>query len=102
MRAHEFAQGLRHREGEQEMRPGQLALELALQPRLSLVVLAAWTMPVAAGAGDDMGLTAGQAVIQRGSGLLAAAALDGADHLLVIVGHRLGKARKVVRRVLTK
>ena len=56
MRAQERAQGLGHREGEQEVMPGHLARLLALQPGLRLGVLAARTVSVAAGAGHHMGL----------------------------------------------
>jgi len=66
---------------------GQLAPELALQPGLGLVMLAARAVSVAAGTGDQMGLAAILAVVERVAGLIGPTALNGADHLLVIGGH---------------
>jgi hypothetical protein len=80
MRAKECAQTLRHGEGEHEVMPGQLALELTLQPGLCLVMLAARAVSVAATARDQMGLAAFLAVIQHVAGLIGATAHDRADH----------------------
>ena len=102
MRAQERAQGLGHGEGEHEVMPGHLAPLLALQPGLRLGVLATWTVSVAAAAGHHMGLAAGLAVIQRAAGRRGATALDGANHLVVVSRHRFGKAREVVRAVITE
>src|SRR5215831_8525350 len=47
MRAHKGTQGLRDSEGEEEVRPRELLVQVVLEPLLSFMMLALGTVPVA-------------------------------------------------------
>ena len=88
MAAQERAQRFGDGEGQHEMMAGQLAGQLALQPRLGLVMLTARAMPIAAAAWHHMRLGAGAALIERAAGLRAATPADRPDHFLLVPGDR--------------
>src|SRR5712691_2870760 len=97
MRADEGSQRLRDREGEEEVRPGQLLLEVVCEPLLGFMLLTLWTVPVATGMVDAVVLTTAVALIEAVAVMAALALLDGADDLAVCEG-QMGVALQVLGR----
>jgi hypothetical protein len=95
MRADEGSQGLRDREGYQEVWPGQLFVEVVLKPLLGFVLLTLGAVPVAAGMLDTVVSPTGWARIEAMAVVAAAALLDGAEDLAVCKG-QLGVALQVL------
>lgn len=86
-------------EGEQEMMARQLAPHLLFEPLPALVVLATWTMPVTAAAGDDVNLAAVFALVDDRAVGLGSALADGIDDLVVFCGHALAITPEVLGAV---
>ena len=86
MRADEGSQRLRDREGEEEVRPGQLLLEVVFKPLLGFVLLALGAVAVTAGMMDAVVSPTGLALIEAMTIVPALALLDGADDLAVCDG----------------
>lgn len=99
MRAQASAQPLGHGEGEHEVVGGKLAPELARQPRVRLVPLAARTVTVAAAARQLVGGATALALIEDRPGRLATASADRLDQLGMGMRTRLAEARQVGRAV---
>jgi len=83
MRAKKRAEGLRHGEGEEEVRPGQLCVQVVLEPLLGCMLLTLGTVPVAAGMIDAVVLATTLALREAVAVVSALALLDGADDLAV-------------------
>src|SRR5262245_52293475 len=88
MRADEGMQGVRDREGEEEVWPWELLVQVVLEPLLGLMLLALGTVPVATGMLDAMVSATGWALIEAVAVCTAAALLNGADDLAVRGGER--------------
>jgi hypothetical protein len=84
--ADEGTQGLRDREGHQEVWPGQLFVEVVLEPLLGFVLLTLGTMAVATGMVHAVLPPTCWARIEAVAIVAALAVLDGADHLTVYSG----------------
>jgi hypothetical protein len=93
---------LGHGEGEQEVLAGQLARSLPLQPLMALPLLAARTVPVTAGAMDDVPLPAPVAHIQGRPCGLGMAIGNRGDDVLVGLGHGRSEPVEVGRPVRAK
>ncbi len=87
MPTQEGAQRFGHGEGEHEVLAGQLARSVPLQPLMALPLLAAGTVPVAAGAMDHVPLATRFADVEGRTGSLGMAVGNGRDYLLVGRGH---------------
>jgi hypothetical protein len=83
MRADEGSEGLRHGEGEQEVGPRELLVQLMLKPLLGFMLLTLGTMPVATGMIDAVVSPTGLALIEAVAVVTTLALLDGADDLAV-------------------
>ena len=83
MRAKKRAEGLRDGEGEEEVRPGQLLVQVVLEPLLGFLLLTLGTVPVAAGMIDTVVLATTLALIEAVAVVPALALLDGTDDLAV-------------------
>jgi hypothetical protein len=80
--AAEGTPGLRDREGHQEVRPGQLVVEVILEPRLGLVLLTLGTVAVAPGMVHTGLPPTCWARLEAVAVVAALAVWDGADHLM--------------------
>jgi len=83
MRADEGSQRLRDGEGEEEVRPGQLFVQVGLEPLLGFMLLTLWAVPVATGMIDAVLLATTLALREAVAVMSALALLDGADDLAV-------------------
>ena len=83
MRADKGTQGLRDREGEEEVRPGKLLLEVACEPLLGCMLLTLGTVAVATGMLDAVLSPTAWALREAVAVMAAWALLDGADALSV-------------------
>jgi hypothetical protein len=91
VRADAGAQGLRDREGPQEVWPGQLCVEVGLKPRRGFVLLTLGAVPVAAGMLDTVVSPTGWTRREAMAVVAAAALWEGAEDLAVCKG-QLGGA----------
>jgi hypothetical protein len=96
MRADEGAERLRDGEGEEEVRPGKLALQVVMKPLLGFMLLALGTVPVAAGMRDAVLFLTVWALIKAMAIGAAAAVLDGADDFAVHEGE-VGVTLQILR-----
>jgi hypothetical protein len=64
MRTAERSEGLRHGEGEEEVRPGQLLLQVVREPLLGFMLLTLGAMTIATGMLDAVLLATAVAVIE--------------------------------------
>ena len=85
----EVAQGFWDRKGNKEMVAGELALDLFLQPLLSLMVLASRAMAIATGAIELVRLGAAFALVKRNPAGLGTTVHDGIDGFAVCFRHLL-------------
>jgi hypothetical protein len=83
MRADEGSERLRDREGEEEVRPGKLLLEVVCEPRLGCMLLTLGTVSVATGMIDAVLLATALALLEAVSIVSALALLDGVDDFAV-------------------
>jgi hypothetical protein len=83
VRADEGSERLRNGEGEEEVRPGKLLLEVVFEPLLSFMLLTLGTVAVATGMIDAVVSSTAWALIEAMSIVSALAVLDGADDLAV-------------------
>ncbi len=83
MRAQQRAEGLRHGEGEEAVRPGQLLVQVVLEPLLGCLLRTLGTGPVAAGMMDAVVLATTVALREAVAVVAAVALWDGADDLAV-------------------
>ena len=83
MRAHKGTQGLRDSEGEEEVRPRELFVQVVLEPLLSCMLLALGTVPVATGTIDAVFFPTALALREAVAVMAALAMLDGTDGLAV-------------------
>ena len=83
MRADEGSERLRHGEGEEEVRPGQLFVQVVLEPVLGLRLLTLGTVAVATGMIDAVVPPTAWALREAMAVMAALALLDGADDLSV-------------------
>ncbi len=90
VRAGDRVQGGRNGEGEHEVRDGQQKILLFFQPFLSLVVLAFWTVAIAAGVVAVLGLVALRAGVDLSTQGGCAAPLNSAHGLPVAGKQALG------------
>ena len=97
VRAHEGAEHLRHGEGEEEVRPGQLLLQVVLEPLPGLMLLALGTVAVATRMLDAVLLPTAGARREAVAIVSASALLDGADDRAVSEG-QMGVALQVLGR----
>jgi hypothetical protein len=86
MRADEGSECLRNGEGEEEVRPGQLCVQVVLEPLLGCMLLALRTVPVATGMRDAVLRATALALIQAVAIVPALALLDSADGLALRSG----------------
>ena len=86
MRADEGAQGLRDGEGEEEVRPGQLFVQVVLEPLLGFMLLTLGAVAVATGMIDAVLPPTAVALREAMAVVAALALLDGADDLAVCSG----------------
>lgn len=89
MRADEGSERLRNGEGEEEMRSGQLFVQVVFEPLLGFMMLTLGTVAVATGMIDAVLSPTVWALIEAVAVVSALALLDGADDL-VVRGGRLG------------
>ena len=82
-RADEGSERLRHGEGEEEVRPGQLFVQVVLEPVLGLRLLTLGTVAVATGMIDAVVPPTAWALREAMAVMAALALLDGADDLSV-------------------
>jgi hypothetical protein len=94
MRADEGSERLRNGEGEEEVRPGQLFLEVVGEPLLGFMLLTLGTVAVATGMIDAVLPSTAWALIEAMSIVSALAVLDSADDLAVCEG-QMGVALQV-------
>ena len=78
MRADKRAQGLRDGEGDEEVRPRELFVEVVLEPLLSFMVLTLRTMSIAAGVIDAVLCPTALAQIEAMTIVSTTAVADGA------------------------
>jgi hypothetical protein len=97
VRADEGTEHLRHGEGEEEVRPGQLLLQVVLEPLPGLMLLALGTVAVATRMLDAVLLPTAGARIEAVAIVSASALLDGADDRAVSEG-QMGVALQVLGR----
>jgi hypothetical protein len=83
MRAEEGTQRLRNGEGDKEMRPGKLLLQMVWEPRLGFMLLALWTVAVATGVMNAVFFPTAGALREAMPIMAAAAVLDSAADLTV-------------------
>jgi len=83
MGADEGSERLRDGEGEEEVRPGQLFLQVMLEPLLGCMLLTLGTMAVATGMMDAVLALTSVALRETVAVVSTLAVLDGADHLPV-------------------
>ena len=93
MRADEGTQGFRDSEGEEEVRPWELCVQVVLEPLLGCMRLALRTVAVATGMRDAVLPSTAWALREALSVMAALAVLDGADDLAVCEG-QMGRTRK--------
>jgi hypothetical protein len=93
MRADEGSERLRDREGEEEVRPGELFVEVVLKPLLGFMLLTLGTVAVATGMLDAVVLATPLALREAVAVVAAAALLDGVDGLAV----RGGEVRRALQ-----
>jgi len=82
MGAAEGTEGCRDGEGEEEVRPWELLVELFVEPLPRLMVLTLWTMAIAAGMREAVGLStalAGREAVAVGTGAACADGLHGCE-----------------------
>ena len=94
MRADEGTQGFRHGEGEEEVRPGQLFIQVVCEPLLGFMLLTLGAVAVPTGMVHAVVSATGVALIQAVTVVSTAAVLDGADDLAECEG-QLGVALQV-------
>ncbi len=94
MGADEGSEGLRDGEGQEEVRPGQLFVEVVLEPLLGFMLLTLGAVTVATGMMDAMVPPTVLALIEAMAVRAALAVLDGTDDLAVYEG-QLGIALQV-------
>ena len=97
MRADEGSEGLRDGEGEEEVRPGQLFVQVVLEPLLGCMLLTLGTVAVATGMMDAVVPPTALALREAVAVMAALALLDGADDLAVC-GGEVGIALQVFWR----
>ncbi len=85
------------REGEEEVRPRELFVQMVLEPLLSFMLLALGTVPVATGMIDAVLFPTALALIEAMAVMAALALLDSTDNLAVR-GGEVGIALKVFWR----
>ena len=85
-RADEGPECLRDREGKEEVRPGQLFVQVAVEPLLGFMLLTLRTVAVPTGMIDAVVLRTSLALIEAVAVMAALALLDGADDLAVCSG----------------
>jgi hypothetical protein len=83
MGADKGAQGFRDGESEEEVRPWELCVQVALKPLLGFMVLTLWTVSVATGMIDAVLFSTAWASLEAMSIVPALALLDGTDDLAV-------------------
>ena len=86
LRAEKGTQGLRDSEGEEKVRPRELFGQVVLEPRLSFLLLALGTVPVATGTIDAVFFPTALALRAAVAVMAALALLDGTDGLTVCSG----------------
>ena len=86
MRADQGSQRLRDGEGEEEVRPGQLFVQVVLEPLLGFRLLTLGTVPVATGMIDAVVPPTALALREAMAVMAALALLDGTDDLRCAVG----------------
>ena len=91
-------QRLRHGEGEEAIRPGQLLLQVVVEPLLRLIVLTLGAMAIAAGVQDAVTPSAALARLEAVSGVSGAAVEDGMHRFVVRRGQG-GMPRDILRRI---
>ena len=94
MRADEGSERLRDGEGEEEVRPGQLFVQVVLEPLLGFMLLTLGTVAVATGMMDAVVPPTVLALREAVAVVSALAVLDGADDLAVGEG-QMGVALQV-------
>ena len=94
--ANQAAGLLRDGKGDHEMMPWKLPVHLPFQPKACFMVLTGWTVPVAAGHVDDMGLAALLALIESYAGGFGATLDDGLHGLSLLTGHGRGKLVEIL------
>jgi hypothetical protein len=95
MRADKGTQGRRDGEGEEEMRPGQLFVQVVLEPLLGFMLLALGTVAVATGMLDAMLPPTSLALREAMAIVSALTLLDGTDDLAVC-----GRESRIALQVL--
>ena len=83
LRADEGSQRLRDGEGEEDVRPGQLFVQVVLEPLLGFMLLTLGAVPVATGMIDAVVLATTLALIEAVAVVSTLALLDSADDLAV-------------------
>jgi hypothetical protein len=91
------AQGLRDSEGEEDVRPRELFVQVVLEPLLGFMRLARWTVPVATGIIDAVFFPTALALREAVSVMATLAMVAGTDGLLVR-GGEVGRTLKVLWR----
>ena len=86
MRTDEGSERLRHGAGAEEVRPGELLVEVVLEPLLGFLLRTLGAVAVATGMLDTVLPPTGVALIQAVTIMPALALLDGADNLTVCKG----------------
>jgi hypothetical protein len=97
MRADEGPEGFGDSEGKEEVRPGQLLVQVMCKPLLGLMLLTLGTVAVATGMLDVVLPPTARTLIETVTVMATAALLDGADHLAV-GGGEVGVALQVCWR----
>src|SRR5262245_42398313 len=95
MGAAQGSQRFRHGEGDQEVHPRQLCIELVVQPLRGFLMLTLWTVSMATGMGDVMMLATTCAGIEARAVGAGAAAADGVNGLGVR-GREIGIALDIL------
>ena len=96
LRADEGSKRLRDGEGEEEVRPGQLFVQVVLEPLLGFMLLTLWAVPVATGMIDAVLPPTVWALREAMAVVSALALLDGTDDFAVL-GGEAGIALQVLR-----
>ena len=94
MRADKGSECFRHGESEEEVRPGQLLLQVVCEPLLGFILLTLGTVAVATGMLDTVLPPTAWALIEAVAVVSALAVLDSADDLAV-GGGQVGRALQV-------